>query len=49
MGFTQRRQDRENGRGTTPLHMPSIQLNSIQIDPSLSSKFLGVTFDQKLR
>jgi hypothetical protein len=48
MGFTQRRQNREAGRGTIPLHRPSIQLNRVQIDSSLSCKFLGVTFDQEL-
>jgi hypothetical protein len=48
MGFTQCRQANVSGRGTAPLHHPSIQLNGIQIDASKSCKFLGVTFDQEL-
>ena len=49
MGFTQRRQGLESGHGTVPLHRPGIQLNGVYIEPSKSSKFLGITFDQELR
>jgi hypothetical protein len=49
MGFTQRRQPRDTGRGTEPIPRPGILLNGVHIEPSTSTKFLGVTFDQELR
>ena len=49
VGFTQRRQNKDTGRGTIPIPRPGIMLDGVHINPSTSTKFLGVTFDQELR